>query len=102
MSNNDEGIWIYKNQKINFLLIMKFNRFIDNKLAINATEAKLVINAEYNYWGTIDEAKIKKMIKGNVDYDPWLDDERNVYTGEDSKDGPEGKPPKIFIPTSSP
>jgi hypothetical protein len=61
----------------------------------------LTVNAEYNYWGTVKENEIKKMIKGNVDYDPWLDEDGNVYLSKDEKRNGEDKR-KIFIPFLEP
>lgn len=39
------------------------------------------VNAECNYWGTIDGDEIELLVHGDVDYDPWLLDGANEATG---------------------
>lgn len=101
IENNYKGIWIVDMDSIE-------NRIIINNNSINNTQSNLyyyllhdiIINAEYNYWGTIDEKNIESMMdihkdsKGSIDFEPWLDENGNVCTTE--KDDGEKKE-NIFI-----
>ncbi len=36
-----------------------------------------ILTATYNYWGTIEEAELRKSLQGNIIYSPWTDSSHN-------------------------
>ena len=40
------------------------------------------LNVEYNYWGSINRSEIENQMEGNIDFEPWLDENGNVHMGE--------------------
>jgi parallel beta-helix repeat protein len=50
------------------------------------------LNAKYNYWGTIDEREITEMLNGNIEYEPWSDEDGNVINKKNKEKNSEGLP----------
>lgn len=84
IKNYEEGIFILyeSNPTINY------NEFInvEEYFIYNDPDNTYTINAEYNFWGTLEEKEIQEKIDSNVDYDPWLDMDGNEYYSEDISD----------------
>ena len=58
------------------------------------------VNAEYNYWGTVDREEINRTMHRNdmyngfeveVDFEPYLGEDGEEYTGPDGGPGPDGR-----------
>jgi len=70
ISHNDQGIHI----------VSSSTPVINNNIILNNTKCGigvwynngLIVNAEYNWWGTTNDTEIGEMIIGDVDYNPWL------------------------------
>ena len=82
-------------------LLINSNRFdyppTENNVSID-NQTNLVVNAEYNWWGTAAADSVKKAVSSNVDYSPWLNTNNNVAIGS----GFEGDQTSVRINQDSP
>ena len=63
------------------------NAFIDNDTAIDNQTTRL-LKAEANYWGTVDIDAIAALMKGRVDWEPFLEQEPSTAVAEREGAGP--------------
>ena len=63
-----------------------------------SNQTDLVVNAEYNWWGTAAADSVEKAVSNNVDYSPWLNTNNNVTIGN----GFEGDETSVRINQDSP
>ncbi|MFH1325147.1 MAG: hypothetical protein ABIH49_00055 [archaeon] len=72
--NNGVGIWGRNGNQIT----ATNNIISGNTFGIQNDDATTIINASYNYWGTIDETGVQSLIYGDVLYSPWMNTPFNV------------------------
>jgi len=90
IEDNYWGVFIATTNSIEGMVTIK-NNSIKNEfynLYYYSLLYEINLDAEYNYWGSINKSEIKSLIEyhpdtlGFVDFEPWLDEKGDVYQDE--------------------